>query len=155
MPGPPPLTPAPGDPGERGHVTLAPGFHVPAQALRFTFSRSAGPGGQNVNKLATRAELRVAISDLGLPLDAAERLRRLGGRRVTLAGELVLVDESNRSQRRNREACLERLRSLVAEALVAPVARRASKPTRASKRRRLASKQARSRIKRDRRRPEE
>ena len=119
--------------------------------LRFSYSRSAGPGGQNVNKLSTKAELRVRLADLPMPHRALVRLRAMAGGRVTDAGELLLVAQSERSQTRNRELCLEKLADLVARAMVEPKVRRKTKPSRGSVERRIREKKSRSKIKRDRR----
>jgi ribosome-associated protein len=134
-----------------GGVEVAPGVRVGADVLRFSFSRSAGPGGQNVNKLATKAELRVWLGSLPIPHRAAARLRDLAGSRVTEGDELILVAQSERSQQRNREICLEKLRELILRAMVEPKVRRKTKPTRGSVERRIREKKSRSQIKKDRR----
>jgi ribosome-associated protein len=131
-----------------GRLRLAPGVRVPASALRFQFARSGGPGGQNVNKLNTKAELWVALSDLGdLNPIALERLRKLAGRRITINDELHIASESERTQERNREEALERLRELLVRAMTIPKKRKATRPSKASKQRRLQSKKHRSNIK--------
>lgn len=119
--------------------------------MSLAFSRSGGPGGQNVNKVATRAELRIALADLPIPPRAAARLARLAGRRLTGSGELVLVSESERSQSRNRAECFEKLRDLLVRALAERRVRRSTKPTRGSIERRLREKRSRGGIKRSRR----
>jgi ribosome-associated protein len=122
-------------------VELAPGVWVGEAALTFRASRSGGPGGQHVNKVASKIELRVSIWALaGLRDDARERLARLAGSRLLEDGTLVLVAQESRHQLANREAALERLQALVAQALVPPVPRRKTRPTRASGERRIASK---------------
>lgn len=138
----------------QGGERLAPGVIVPEEALRFQFVSSSGPGGQNVNKRATKAELRVHIDALGLDDDARQRLERLAGSRAIASGELIIVGERYRSQRRNRQDCLERLRQLVVRALERPKKRRPTRPTRGSVRRRLDEKSRRGEIKRLRRPPE-
>lgn len=136
-------------------LRLGGGASIRAEALAFKFIRSGGPGGQNVNKVSTAAELRVALADIdGLDDRGRERLRDLAGRRVNAAGELVLRAETSRSQRDNREICLEKLRDLVASAARRPKVRRPTKPTRGSRERRLEQKTQRSEIKRRRSRPE-
>lgn len=121
--------------------------------LHLAFARSGGPGGQAVNKLATRAQLRVALGDLqGLSDEAEARLRLLAGRRLTRADELLLDSDEHRSQLANRRACLKRLRALVAEALAGPRPRKPTRPSRASKERRLAEKRQRGKKKESRRR---
>jgi ribosome-associated protein len=110
-------------------------------ALRYAFSRSGGPGGQVVNKLSTKAELRVAVESIqGLSPPAAARLRTLAGQRLTKGDELVLVASTTRSQLDNKRACLERLRALVADALDVPKPRKATRPSRAAVEKRLAEK---------------
>ena len=107
-----------------------------------------------MNKLSTRAELRIAIDDLpGLDEDGRVRLRKLAGRRLTTNDEIVIHSESSRSQLDNRRHCLEKLRDLVAKAVIRPVKRRKKKPTRAMKERRLAEKKKSSEKKRLRRQP--
>jgi ribosome-associated protein len=107
-------------------------------AVDISFVRSAGPGGQNVNKLATAAQLRFHVGAFG-QLDAAakDRLRLLAGRRLTDGDEIVIVARSHRTQEANRRDALQRLTALLDAAWRAPVPRKATKPTRASKQRRL------------------
>ena len=121
-------------------VRLAPGLSVPEGVLTFTFSSSSGPGGQNVNKRATKCLLRVPLAALPLTAAQAGRLRRLAPSAVTDAGELLITGDEHRSQPRNKSECIDRLRDLVRRSLVAPKVRRATKPTRGSKERRLAAK---------------
>lgn len=142
---------APQDQEQAGGIGLAPGVRVPPEALVFSFASSSGPGGQNVNKRATKAELRVRMADLPLPADALERLASLAGRRLTDAGEIVIAADEFRSQVRNRDACLERLRELIVRAMVRPRARRKTKPGRGAVERRLQEKRHRSERKQARR----
>src|SRR4051794_19734549 len=112
-------------PSSQGGLELAPGVSAPPGAVRFQFARSGGPGGQNVNKLNTKAELWVRIEALaGLSPGAIERLRTSAGWRMTAAGELHLVSETERGQEGNRAAVLERLRELIVQAKVEPKKRR-------------------------------
>ena len=105
------------------------------------FVRAAGPGGQNVNKVATAAQLRFHVGNCS-SLDAAarQRLRRLAGRRLTDDDEILIIARNHRTQEGNRRDAIERLAELLETARRAPVPRRATKPTRASKERRLAGK---------------
>jgi ribosome-associated protein len=135
-------------PVSRG-LRVGPGVHVHESLLRFTFSSSSGPGGQNVNKRATKATLRIALSDLPLEDDALARLARLATQ-LTDAGELVIIADEYRSQERNKDACLDRLKSLIAAALVRPKVRRKTKPTFGSKTRRLTDKKRQGERKRGR-----
>ncbi len=135
-----------------GGIELAPGVRVAPSALRVQFSRSAGPGGQNVNKVNTRAELWLLLNAVeGLSARALDRLVTLAGRRITQAGELHLTCDSERTAEGNRQALFERLRELIVSAAVEPRRRRKTKPTRASKMRRLEAKRRRSDIKSHRR----
>jgi len=141
------------EPVSSSALQLAAGVVLPASAYAFAFSRSSGPGGQNVNKLATKAQLRVALSELRQRMgDAAvERLVALAGpSRLTAAGEIVITSEESRSQHRNRDACVERLRELVLRALRPPRPRRATRPSAGCTRRRLESKKRRGDVKRSR-----
>lgn len=136
-------------------VELAGDAWVDPAELRFSFSRAGGPGGQAVNKLSTRAELRLDVEAIvGLSPEARARLRRLGGRRLTAGDELVFSAATYRSQLDNRRACVERLRALVVEALKVPKERKPTRPSRTSVEKRLAQKRRVSGKKGTRRRPE-
>ena len=122
-------------------LEIAPGVVIQDSELSFAFVRASGPGGQNVNKVSSAVQLRFDLAGSGaLSEPAKNRLRALAGRRVTDDGALLIIARNQRSQDHNRREALERLTDLVRRALIAPKARRATKPTRASKERRLESK---------------
>src|SRR6187399_1856349 len=109
--------------------------------VEINFIRSAGPGGQNVNKVATAAQLRFNVTRYrGLDAAAKQRLRRLAGRRLTDSDDILIVARNHRTQEGNRRDAMERLSELIEAARPPPVPRRATKPTRASKERRLSTK---------------
>lgn len=142
------------EPVDIGGIELGPGVTVSAAGLRVQFSRSSGPGGQNVNKLNTKAELWVSLSELrGLDPPATERLRRLAGSKLTANDEVHITDESTRSQEANRQNAMQRLRELIIHAKKRPKVRRPTRPTKASRKRRLDSKRKRGQTKASRGRP--
>ena len=112
-----------------------------------SFIRSSGPGGQNVNKLATAAQLRFDSNKAALPDDARARLIRLAGQRMTRDGVIVIRGDRYRTQERNRADVIDRLIDLLQESMVRPTPRRATKPTFGSKQRRLEGKKRRSDLK--------
>jgi ribosome-associated protein len=135
---------SPGD----GGTELAPGVRVSPGGLRIQFARGGGPGGQNVNKLNTKAELWVSLPQIvGMSYSALQRLRQLAGRRLTAADELHLSEENHRSQVANRKEIFLRLRDLIVQAIVEPKRRRKTRPSAGARRRRLESKKHRSEIK--------
>ena len=111
------------------------------------FVRASGPGGQNVNKLSTAAQLRFDTRKVTLPEDAALRLNRLAGQRMTKDGVIVIHAQRFRTQERNRADAIDRLLELLREAMVRPIPRRATKPTFGSKQRRLEGKKRRGDVK--------
>jgi ribosome-associated protein len=136
---------------------ITPEVSLPDQDLTWSFVRASGPGGQNVNKVATAAQLRFDLAGT-TALDEAvkQRLRSLAGRRVTEDGALLIMARNQRTQEGNRREALERLADLVQRALEAPKTRKATRPTRAARQRRLegktqrrATKQLRGRVRWD------
>ena len=137
-------------------IELAPGVSVDPADLRYAFSRSGGPGGQAVNKLSTRAELRVRVEAIrGLSAAAAARLRDLAGRRLNRSGEIVLTSQTTRSQLENKRRCLDHLTVLVEKAVTPPPKRRPTRATKASIEKRLKQKRRVARKKEARRKPED
>lgn len=129
-------------------IRINPQFSLDESEISESFIRASGPGGQNVNKLATAVQLRFDIRHSpSLPIDVRKRLEKLAGSRVTKDGVLILLAQRYRTRERNRKDALERLIELAREAAIAPQKRRPTKPTYGSKQRRLESKSKRSRIK--------
>jgi len=119
-------------------IFVTPAVEIPDADLEVAFIRSAGPGGQNVNKVASAVQLRFSLArNTTLRADVKTRLRSLAGSRMTADDDLLIVSRESRSQEQNRRLAEERLADLVRRALVAPKKRHATKPTRASRERRL------------------
>ena len=115
--------------------------------LDISFVRASGPGGQNVNKLSTAAQLRFDTRRIALPADAQARLARLAGQRLTKDGVIAIFAQRFRTQERNRADAIDRLLELLRQAMVRPIPRRATKPTFGSKQRRLEGTKRRSDVK--------
>src|SRR6185437_12814358 len=130
-------------------VEITPDISLPERDLTWSFVRASGPGGQNVNKVATAAQLRFDLAGTqALEPAVKQRLRFLAGRRVSEDGALIIVARNQRTQESNRREALECLTELVRRALVPPKVRKATRPTRASRERRLEGKTHRQGTKR-------
>ncbi len=138
--------------GEDGLFRISPQLVIPRGELEFEYARSGGPGGQNVNKVNSKATLRWSLNEnQTLPDGVKSRLRTLAGRRLTDEGELLIVGQRYRDQPKNVEDCLERLRELVLQASVVQKRRIKTNPTRGSVQRRLNEKKAGAQKKQSRR----
>ena len=123
---------------------------IPEEALSERFLAATGPGGQNVNKVATACQLRVDLFKLGLTPHAYERLKEIAGNRMTSSGELIITARNYRTQEANREDARRRLAEMIVEAHVVRAKRRPTKPSRAAKAKRVDQKKQRSEVKRGR-----
>jgi len=130
-------------------IELGPGVWTDRAELRFGFSRSSGPGGQNVNKVNTKTELRIRVEGLhGLSTRAVARLREFARNRISQEGDLIITADTERTQEANRQACLRKLRELIVKSQVEPKVRKKTKPSRGAKLRRLETKRRRGDTKR-------
>ena len=126
-------------------------IQIPLADLRLTFSRSSGPGGQNVNKVNSKVTLHWSVATSpDLPEDVRERFLARYGQRITAAGEIVVYSQSHRDQNRNRLDCLEKLRQLILSVRTPPRSRRPTRPSRAARERRLREKHHKAEKKRQR-----
>jgi ribosome-associated protein len=133
-------------------IRVTPEIDIDEREIEENFVRASGPGGQNVNKLSTAVQLRFDVRHSpSLPGDVRARLERLAGSRLTRDGVLVIIAQRHRTQARNRQDALDRLIDLIRGAAVRPIKRRPTKPTRASRERRIEGKKRRAGIKRLRR----
>lgn len=135
-------------------IQVTPSIAIDESEIEESFVRASGPGGQHVNKVSSAVQLKFDIRrSPSLPNDVAVRLMKLAGSRLTQDGVIVIVAQAQRSQRRNREEALERLLELIREAAIKPQVRRPTRPTKASKERRLVSKDRRASVKAGRAKP--
>ena len=128
-------------------LEITPSLQIDERELQIDFIRASGPGGQNVNKVATAVQLRFDVRASSLPEEVKGRLTRLAGSRITSEGVLLIEARRFRTQEHNREDAIRRFVELVRKSLVAPKARRKTKPTTASKEERLKEKKRRGEIK--------
>lgn len=128
-------------------IQITPSIQIHTNELHFDYIRASGPGGQNVNKVATGVQLRFNVRASSLPQEVKSRLIRLAGKRVTDDGVLLIEAKQFRTQEQNREDAIQRLIALIRRASVKPKARKKTKPTKASKEKRLQSKKRRGEIK--------
>lgn len=129
-------------------IEIAPGIRIEDRDLHFEFTRAAGPGGQNVNKVASAVQLRFDVRASSLPQAVKSRLVHLAGRRMTREGALIVEARRFRTQAQNKEDALTRLTELVRRAARPPRARRPTKPTKSAKDKRVDEKKRRGEIKR-------
>jgi ribosome-associated protein len=129
-------------------ISITPSISIDESEIQLRFVRASGPGGQNVNKVATAVQLRYDVGNSpSLPGDVRTRLIRLAGRRITQDGILIIEARQFRTQERNREDAIERLVELVKRATEKPKQRKKTKPSRAAKERRIESKKQRGNVK--------
>lgn len=133
-------------------ITLNARITIPESELRFTFARSGGPGGQNVNKVSSKATMHWGVVESpSLPADVKQRFLTTFKSKITTQGEIVISSQESRDQPKNIQLCLDKLRAMLMEVLVPPKKRRPTKPTKGSKTRRLDAKKNKSATKANRR----
>ena len=132
-------------------LAISPEISIPDQEFEWKFIRSSGPGGQNVNKVSSAVQLRFLLPlNTSLHPSVRNRLRRLAGQKLIDDGSILVSARSERSQEQNRRAALERLAELIRTAMIEPKIRKKTRPTRASKERRIESKKRRASTKQQR-----
>jgi ribosome-associated protein len=132
-------------------LVISPQVSIPDEEFEWKFIRSSGPGGQNVNKVSSAVQLRFLLPlNSSLPVSVRNRLRRLAGQKLIDDGSILIAARSERSQEQNRRAALERLAALIQTAMIEPKIRKKTRPTRASKERRIESKKRRGSTKQQR-----
>ena len=135
-------------------LEITPTLQIPDDEFIWTYARSGGPGGQNVNKVASKAVLRWNIAEcMSVPEEVKIRLALQQKRFFTQDGSLIIMSQRYRDQERNRDDCLEKLRAIILQALAVPKVRKKTRPSRGAKKRRLQEKKMRSDVKQQRRRP--
>jgi ribosome-associated protein len=140
--------------GDLKLLSITPQLAIPEDEFQWTFVRSGGPGGQNVNKVASKAVLRwPVVASPSLPGEIKQRFLAQQRRRITADGHLLVASQRFRDQERNRQDCLDKLRELILQAATRPKVRRPTKPTRGSRERRLQEKSRRAAVKSRRQRP--
>jgi len=122
-------------------------FEIPEDAIEEKFLAASGPGGQNVNKVATACQLRCDVDKLGLAEDVRARLKTVAGSRMTASGEIVVTARKYRTQEANREDARARLAELIAQAHIRPAKRKRTRPSRAAKAKRVDAKKQRGTVK--------
>jgi ribosome-associated protein len=137
-------------------LVITDNLQIPEEEFTWSFARSSGPGGQNVNKVASKSVLRWDVAQTAaLPEEVKIRLALQQKRFFTQEGSMVITSQRYRDQERNRQDCLDKLRALILQALAVPRKRRPTRPTRGSKLTRLQDKKRRAAVKRERQRPRE
>ncbi len=126
-------------------MQITPQIQIDEEEIKWTFARSGGPGGQNVNKVNSKAQLRWNISaNNTIPDQVKQRIHAREKRRITTDGELILISQRSRDQERNREDCLEKLRTIILKALEKPKPRKKTRPSKGAIEARLKKKKQRS-----------
>lgn len=128
-------------------IQITPSLSINESELQLAFIRASGPGGQNINKVATAVQLRFDLEHSSLPQEVKARLKHIAGNKITVDGELLIEARKFRTQEQNREDALNRFIDLIQRALQKPKPRRNTKPTAASKEKRLREKKARAEVK--------